>query len=163
MHQSHNVALTRPIADFVVALGADGQIVSQGSLDKALKEDRELLEELATEEQELEKAEQELDKPIIEGADTGKNVDKTDGKLVVAEEIGEGWVGWNARESYLETSPGVRADLVNAHSPDVLQKHRTGRMDILDGLHFHAYRHSSSHQRAGVYAHHFEPAFRPAC
>ncbi|KAI0705524.1 P-loop containing nucleoside triphosphate hydrolase protein [Earliella scabrosa] len=104
---SHNVALTRPIADFVVALGADGQIVSQGSLDKALKEDRELLEELATEEQELEKAEQEVDKPIVEGADTGNNVDKTDGKLVVAEEIGEGWVGWNALRMYFRNTAPV--------------------------------------------------------
>ncbi|KAI0360840.1 multidrug resistance-associated ABC transporter [Trametes cingulata] len=91
---SHNVALVRPIADFVVALGGDGRITSQGSLEKTLQEDRELLAELATEEEQLEIAEQELDKPEVPGEDTGK------GKLVVSEEIAAGSVGWSAFRLY---------------------------------------------------------------
>ncbi|KAI0753285.1 P-loop containing nucleoside triphosphate hydrolase protein [Daedaleopsis nitida] len=98
---SHNVALTRPIAKLVVALGSDGRIISQGSLDKALKEDHELLEELVTEEEELEKAAEEVDKPVVDGAE------KKDGKLVVAEEIREGLVGWDALRMYFsKTSTG---------------------------------------------------------
>ncbi|TFK92734.1 P-loop containing nucleoside triphosphate hydrolase protein [Polyporus arcularius HHB13444] len=88
---SHNVALTRPVAEFVVALGTDGRIVSQGSFDKALKEDRELHAELAAEKEEMEKAEQEVDAAPLEG-----EAEKKDGKLVVAEEISVGRVGWKA-------------------------------------------------------------------
>ncbi|EJF61844.1 P-loop containing nucleoside triphosphate hydrolase protein [Dichomitus squalens LYAD-421 SS1] len=86
---SHNVALIRPIANFLVALGSDGRVVSQGSLDEALQKDRELLEELKTEEA-LHQADTELERPNIDGHDT------SDGKLVIAEEISEGRVGWNA-------------------------------------------------------------------
>ncbi|RPD53734.1 P-loop containing nucleoside triphosphate hydrolase protein [Lentinus tigrinus ALCF2SS1-7] len=86
---SHNVALTRPVAEFVVALGTDGRIVSQGSFDKALKEDQELQAELAAEKEELDKADEEIDTPPLEG-------EAKDGKLVVAEEISVGRVGWKA-------------------------------------------------------------------
>ncbi|KAI0373552.1 P-loop containing nucleoside triphosphate hydrolase protein [Pilatotrama ljubarskyi] len=92
---SHNVALVRPIADFVVALGADGRIASQGSLDKTLQEDRELLDELETEEEQLKQAEQELEKPEL----VQNNAPK--GKLVVAEEVAEGRVGWDALRLYI--------------------------------------------------------------
>ena len=92
--QSHNIALARPIADFVVALGNDGRIISQGSLDKALKEDDQLFEELKAEVDEMAKAEQEVD---ASGKDE-ETLRPGDGKLIVAEEIGEGRVGWKARE-----------------------------------------------------------------
>lgn len=88
--KSHNVALIRPIADFVVALGSDGRIASQGSPDKTLQHDSKLLAELSSEEVQLEEAEQVLDKPELEAKDVQKN-----GKLVVAEEIKEGHVGWD--------------------------------------------------------------------
>ena len=92
--QSHNIALARPIADFVVALGNDGRIISQGSLDKALKEDDQLFEELKAEVDEMAKAEQEVD---ASGKDE-ETLRPGDGKLIVAEEIGEGRVGWKARK-----------------------------------------------------------------
>ena len=85
--------MTRPIADFVIALGNDGRVVSQGSLEKALKEDSALYEELRIEVDELAKADQVLDD---QNPDEPKR--DSDGKLVVAEEIEEGRVGWNACE-----------------------------------------------------------------
>lgn len=91
LQQSHNVALIRPIADFVVALGSDGRIASQGSLDKTLQGDSELLSELGAEEEQLKNVGGELDKPELEGK--SKN-----GKLVVDEEIKEGQVGWDTCE-----------------------------------------------------------------
>ncbi|KAH9851409.1 multidrug resistance-associated ABC transporter [Lenzites betulinus] len=90
---SHNVALIRPIADFVVALGSDGRIAGQGSLDKTLQEDSELLSELGAEEEQLKNAREELDKPELEGK--SKN-----GKLVVDEEIKEGQVGWDTLQLF---------------------------------------------------------------
>ncbi|KAI0819312.1 multidrug resistance-associated ABC transporter [Trametes gibbosa] len=101
---SHNVALIRPIADFVVALGSDGHIASQGSLDKTLREDGELLSELASEEELLKNTSEELNKPELEGKNASKN-----GKLVVAEEIKEGQVGWETlRLFFMNTSKTPR-------------------------------------------------------
>ncbi|KAI0768822.1 multidrug resistance-associated ABC transporter [Trametes elegans] len=94
---SHNVALVRPIADFVVALGSDGRIASQGSFGNALLEDQELLSELASEEDELKAAREEVDKPEVENA---AEVSPEKGKLVVAEEITEGQVGWKTLRLY---------------------------------------------------------------
>ena len=91
--QTHNIALTRPIADFVVALGNGGLVVSQGSLDQALREDTELYEELKAEVENLAKADLEVDKPTADDTMTPE-----DGKLVVAEEIEEGHISWKARK-----------------------------------------------------------------
>ncbi|KAI0373549.1 multidrug resistance-associated ABC transporter [Pilatotrama ljubarskyi] len=93
---SHNVALVRPIAEFVVALGADGRIASQGSLEKTLQEDHELLDEIKTEEEQLKRVEQAVAKPELPADD-----DSQKGKLVVAEEIAEGQVGWSALRLYV--------------------------------------------------------------
>ncbi|KAI9059152.1 multidrug resistance-associated ABC transporter [Trametes sanguinea] len=94
---SHNVALVRPIADFVVALGSEGRIASQGSLDKTLREDQELSAELATEEEQLEKAGQEVDGLASE---PGQEDSQKSGKLVVAEEVAGGEVGWDTIRLY---------------------------------------------------------------
>ncbi|KAI0351013.1 multidrug resistance-associated ABC transporter [Trametes cingulata] len=115
---SHNVALVRPIAELVVALGADGRIVSQGSIDKTLQEDRELLVELETEEQQLKRAEEQVDKLEVPEDDPQK------GKLVVAEEIAEGQVGWKALRLYIMNTakipalywPGMALALVLTHT-----------------------------------------------
>ena len=89
------MALTRPIADFVVALGHDGCIVSQGSLDKALQQDAELYEELKDDVDNMAKADQVIDDNKISDLE----VTNKSGKLVVAEEISGGWVGWSSCES----------------------------------------------------------------
>ena len=93
MLQSHNVASVQPIADFVVVLGNDSRIVSHGSLQRAPKEDGELLEELKADEEHIENAEDAIDNSQV------NDQAEQDGKLVVAEEIGEGHVGWNACKS----------------------------------------------------------------
>ena len=94
--QTHNVAMASPIADFVVSLGTDGRVVSQGTLSKVLAKDDKLAEELAEEREEIEKAAHEIDAVQPDQTDAPK---KGDGKLVVSEEISEGHVSWQARES----------------------------------------------------------------
>jgi ABC-type multidrug transport system fused ATPase/permease subunit len=51
---THNIALTSPIADYVVSMGADGRIVSQGPPASALVIDRALTEEIMHEQQAIE-------------------------------------------------------------------------------------------------------------
>lgn len=91
---THNVAMTSSIAEFIVSIGNNGQILSQGSLSKALAKDKKLSKELKAEAKQIEKIEHEVD--AVEPAEESK---KTDGKLIVAEEIEEGHVGWPARAS----------------------------------------------------------------
>ena len=94
---THNVALASPVADFVVSLGSDGRILSQGTLSKALAKNKKLANEMKEETDELKKAEGEID---FEEPTTDTETDakpKSDGKLIVAEEVAEGHVGWPAR------------------------------------------------------------------
>lgn len=84
--------MTSAIADFVVSLGTDGQVVSQGSMDKAIIRDKALLADIRAEAQELELADQKVTDPRLE------DKSKTDGKLMKKEEVSEGHVGWQARE-----------------------------------------------------------------
>ncbi|KAI0638608.1 multidrug resistance-associated ABC transporter [Trametes polyzona] len=103
---THNVAMASPIADYVVSLGTDGRIASQGTLSKVLAKDKKLLEELAEEREELKKAENEVDhvEPDDEAAPQ-----KADGKLVVAEEIAEGHISWPALRLYLSSMGGTHS------------------------------------------------------
>ena len=82
------------VAQFVVSLGSDGRILSQGSVKSALVKDAALAAEVDKEEEVLEKAEGTIDtaEPTAEG---GK---QADGKLIVAEEVAEGHVSWDARK-----------------------------------------------------------------
>ena len=90
--QTHNVAMVSPVADFLVDMGSDGRILSQGSLSSALSQDTKLAKEVEEEQQVLEKAEQEVDDPSEKAPQVKQNA----GKLVVAEEMEEGHVGWDA-------------------------------------------------------------------
>ncbi|KAI0371499.1 multidrug resistance-associated ABC transporter [Pilatotrama ljubarskyi] len=100
---THNVAIASPIAEYVVSLGTDGRISSQGTLSKVLAKDKKLFEELKEERKELKKAETEVDhvEPDDEAAPK-----KADGKLVVAEEIAEGHISWPALRLYLSSMGG---------------------------------------------------------
>ena len=143
MLQSHNVALVQPIADFVVALGNDGRIVSQGSLERALKEDSELLEELKADEELIENAEDGMDNIQV------NHQAKQDGKLVVSEEIGEGHVGWNAcKSSCTRYQPSLR--LTYTASPFVHQEHLQLQMALLVPLLPHSIYDTCSHQCPGM-------------
>ncbi|KAM5539771.1 hypothetical protein V8D89_006584 [Ganoderma adspersum] len=94
---THNVAMVSPIADFVVDVGSDGRILSQGTLENALAHDSSLLKDVEHEAEELQKADQEIDGEKEEDV----NAPSSAGKLVVAEEMEEGHVGWRALLLYL--------------------------------------------------------------
>ena len=104
--QTHNVAMVSPIADFVVDVGPDGRILSQGSLENALAHDSKLLKEVEQETEELQKAEQEIDGEKTEDANSPSSA----GKLVVAEEVAVGHVGWRASEQTIPLLVHSRSD-----------------------------------------------------
>ncbi|KAJ7284876.1 P-loop containing nucleoside triphosphate hydrolase protein [Mycena rebaudengoi] len=85
---THNVALARPIAHFVVTFGADGRVKSQGSIAELAKPWGALASQIRKDQQALDRVEQEVAAP----ATPESPVPKTDGKLIVAEEIQEGHV-----------------------------------------------------------------------
>jgi hypothetical protein len=83
--------MTSPIAHFVVSLGIDGRVLSQGSVSDALAQDESLAEEAMEGKQAMEKAADQIDPSGLKNETT-----KGDGKLMVAEEIQEGHVSWQA-------------------------------------------------------------------
>lgn len=83
--------MTRPIAGFMVSIALDGTIQSKGPVSEALFSDN-LLEQLQTEEQMITKVNAQIDAPPPDKS-------TSDGKLIVAEEIEEGHVSWQARMS----------------------------------------------------------------
>ncbi|KAJ7487075.1 hypothetical protein FB451DRAFT_1337537 [Mycena latifolia] len=90
---THNVALARPIADFVVTFGSDGRIHSQGSLSELLK-DGFLAAQIRKDQQVLDKTQQEID------ADAPVAQPAADGNLIVAEEIELGHVSASSLKMY---------------------------------------------------------------
>jgi len=92
--QTHNVALAAPTADFIVSLAIDGTVKSQGTeLKDALLKNAPLAAEVKKEVQEETIAAQDLNPPAG-GSSEGQPAEgkKSDGKLVVAEEIKEGHI-----------------------------------------------------------------------
>ena len=99
MLQTHNVAMASPLADFVVSLGTDGRIATQGSVSDALKKNKALAEEVKHEEEAVELDETE---DRVEGPAEEKK-----GKLVLAEEIEEGHVSREACKYFPPRGAGV--------------------------------------------------------
>jgi hypothetical protein len=93
--QTHNVALATPIAHFVVSLTADGRIATQGSISEALHRDRRLASKLDEGKEAIENAEEE--EPTAEPITDKK---KSDGKLIVAEDVAVGRVSCAASEHH---------------------------------------------------------------
>ncbi|KAG6885716.1 hypothetical protein C0993_010889 [Termitomyces sp. T159_Od127] len=90
---THNVAMTRPIASYIVSLAIDGTIHTRGSISEALSHDSLSVEELIREENMTVKGETEVETaPLVEEI-------RSDGKLVVAEEIELGHISWAACKS----------------------------------------------------------------
>ncbi|KZS93246.1 P-loop containing nucleoside triphosphate hydrolase protein [Sistotremastrum niveocremeum HHB9708] len=100
---THNVAIASPVASFVVSLGLDGRVVSQGSMADALSHNKTLLADVAQEQQAIENAKENSDAPIVEAKEV-----KPDGKLIVAEEIAEGHISWQALKLYLSSLGGFK-------------------------------------------------------
>ena len=78
----------------MVALRGDGTIAARGAYDEVLAKDETLAREAAREEDRLAKVREEIEDP---GEDDEEDI-KTDGQLVVKEEIAEGHVSLRARE-----------------------------------------------------------------
>ncbi|KAJ6566068.1 P-loop containing nucleoside triphosphate hydrolase protein [Mycena capillaripes] len=95
---THNVALTRPIADFVVTFGSDGRVHGQDSIPELTKGDF-LTEQIRKDVKIQDKAQQETDlkTPATKPGD---------GKLIVAEEIQLGHIGGSALKMYLSAMAG---------------------------------------------------------
>jgi len=89
--------MTSPIADFVVSLGSDGRILSQGTMSNALATSKALTKELKTEESGVRRAEETVDGEVPKVPE-GKS-----GKLMITEEIAEGHVSWSACRSHPPT------------------------------------------------------------
>jgi hypothetical protein len=80
--------MARPIASFIVAIGVDGRISSQGSVTDVLLSSGSLGASIKEDEQILGKVDSEI-------ADSSPAKDNSnDGKLIVAEEVEEGHVSW---------------------------------------------------------------------
>lgn len=93
--QTHNVALARPVAEFTVSLSADGRVLSQGSVTDALNKSEILAKEVVDDEA----ARAEAERPTAESVplpSKDAKPERSAGKLVAAEEIAVGHVGWDA-------------------------------------------------------------------
>ncbi|KAK7058408.1 hypothetical protein VNI00_002042 [Paramarasmius palmivorus] len=95
---THNVAMARPIAGFVVSL-KDGHIVSQGSMSEALEHSSALEEEAKKDQEAINRVEEEVDPK-------GPAEREASGRLIAAEEIEEGHVSWPAVKMYLSGMGG---------------------------------------------------------
>ncbi|KAH8120523.1 hypothetical protein DFH11DRAFT_1560461 [Phellopilus nigrolimitatus] len=93
---THNVAMISPIASFVLSMGTDGRVASQGSVAEAIIYNKEMQAEVADSKEANKKA-----KEASTAEDKDEESKKKDGKLVVAEEIAEGHVSWPAVKLYL--------------------------------------------------------------
>ena len=88
--------MASPLADYVVSLGRDGRIASRGTVSDALKKDKTLAKEFA------EGARAIKDDEKIDAEESDDVAKQTDGKLILAEEIAEGHVSWDAGESTIQ-------------------------------------------------------------
>lgn len=96
--KTHNIHAIAPISEFVVSLGLDGQILSQGSISDALEKNANLRLEVAKEAEVEEKAKEEID-PSSQLIDVEK---RSEGKLILEEEVAEGHLSLaSGRTSYV--------------------------------------------------------------
>ncbi|CAK5274807.1 unnamed protein product [Mycena citricolor] len=98
---THNVALTSPIADFTVSIGSNGRISSQGSIAEVIEHDVAVAAEAN---QELQALEEVVDPAPVEDQPSKA---KSDGKLILAEEVQLGKVKFSALGLYLAGLGGV--------------------------------------------------------
>ncbi|TFK36798.1 hypothetical protein BDQ12DRAFT_699326 [Crucibulum laeve] len=93
---THNVALARPVAEFVVVMGKDGRVSSHGTVSEVLKTDPELAKEITEDAEGIQKSEEQIDTPLIAAEERAN----ADGKLILSEEVEEGHVSWSALKLY---------------------------------------------------------------
>ncbi|KAG9118709.1 hypothetical protein FRC07_006646, partial [Ceratobasidium sp. 392] len=97
---THNVALVSEVSDFVVLLGSDGRVASQGSVTQTLRTSSELRAQIKGELEEEQKQEQIIDQ--VDSVDQPQ-VPKRNSvkKLIVEEEVAQGHVEWSALKLFL--------------------------------------------------------------
>lgn len=90
---THNIALCSSVADYIVVMN-NGRVAKQGLVDQVLREDANLRKAVQKEEEKLEK----LEKAEADATDepTDDKPTRSDGKLMVKEEIAIGSVDWKA-------------------------------------------------------------------
>ncbi|KAF5309503.1 hypothetical protein D9619_012343 [Psilocybe cf. subviscida] len=99
---THNVALISPIAQFIVSIGSDGVIKTQGNdIDIPLVKDDELATEVEIDKEILERAKEE-----IPGSQKKDGAPSGVGKLILAEEIAQGHVTWKSVKLFLTALGG---------------------------------------------------------
>ncbi|CAE6479744.1 unnamed protein product [Rhizoctonia solani] len=104
---THNVAMVSEVADFVISLGTDGRIASQGTIDEAYRSNPKLKAEAEKDEELERKGDQVVDDSNPGDKKDDGNAKKSDGKLMVAEEVAEGHVGWPALKLFLAAFGGM--------------------------------------------------------
>ncbi|KAG5722122.1 ATP-binding cassette transporter abc4, partial [Termitomyces sp. T112] len=92
---THNVAMVGSIATFVVSLGSDGRILSQGSILDTVVKNSALEAELSHKKEIEEKAEESVDGDVQEQKKP-KEYNEERGKLVIEEESGKGHLSWGS-------------------------------------------------------------------
>lgn len=102
--QTHNIALTSGLADFIVSIGSNGTVISQGSdISLAISRNSKLVSEMRASEDFKTDTTPSPDSPTEKLA-TSNSAPK--GKLIVAEEIQEGHVTWKAMKLFLSSLGG---------------------------------------------------------
>uniref|UniRef100_A0A0W0FN82 P-loop containing nucleoside triphosphate hydrolase protein n=1 Tax=Moniliophthora roreri TaxID=221103 RepID=A0A0W0FN82_MONRR len=99
---THNVPLTAPLAEFVITV-KDGKVTSTGTIDAVMEQYTAVSE-----------VKGKVERTDKEGTPASPNDDKSkpDGKLIVAEEIQMGRVGFSAVKLYMSAFGGSHAGLV---------------------------------------------------
>ena len=95
--------MASPLADYVVSLGQDGRVTGHDSVADALMEDKILAKELSEGPHAIDDEEEKIN---AEGSDeVGK---PADGKLILAEEVAEGNVSWDAGGHLCSAFPSLK-------------------------------------------------------
>ena len=102
MSQTHNIALATPIASFVVSIGVDGSIQTQGTeVALALAHDPILASETQHEKDVIDSEKKDIESVL-------QVQSSANGKLVVAEEIQEGHVSWKSIKLFFSGLGGTQ-------------------------------------------------------
>ena len=100
--QTHNIALATPVAKFVVSIGPDGFIRTQGmEIQDSLEHDAELAAGAHRDREALTHANEKYN-----ASPNAPKAKAVDGKLVVAEEIAEGHITWKSLKLFVRSLGG---------------------------------------------------------
>lgn len=94
--------MASPIAQFVVSL-KDGRIASQGDLTEALAKNKALAKEAKEDAEALKREKEDVNAEDEDEDEAEADGKKSDGKLIVEEEIQEGHLSWASREPFSTT------------------------------------------------------------